>query len=76
MNIKSKKELLMDFLEFHYKENPYRREQTNERDAEAYLRQQNLQQPDVSSSSGKSPHCCCGDTELVCALHPPFEYDS
>lgn len=27
------------------------------------------------SSSGKSPHCCC-DTDLVCALHPPFEYGS
>lgn len=33
------KELLMDFLKFHYKENMFRQELTNEQDVDAYLHQ-------------------------------------
>lgn len=57
MNIK---ELLLDFLKFHYKGNPLRRQTTNERDVEDYLRQQNLQQCNVKRSC---PHC--GSTDVI-----------
>ena len=43
------KELLLDFLKFHYKENPLRKETTNELDVEEYLNQQNFNRNSLSS---------------------------
>ena len=66
------KELLMDFLKFHYKENPHRRELTNEKDVEDYLRQQNLQQCNVS---GSLPYHSCiilGSVECTCPADKCF----
>lgn len=44
----NEKQFLMDFLKFHYKENPFRKELTNERDVEAYLSSKNDGKPIVS----------------------------
>lgn len=46
----NEKQMLMDFLKFHYKENPFRRELTNERDVDAYLSSKNDGKPIVSGS--------------------------
>ena len=35
--VSGQSELLMDFLKFHYRENPFRKERTNEKDILDYL---------------------------------------
>lgn len=37
-DVSGRSELLMDFLKFHYRENPFRKETTNQKDVADYLK--------------------------------------